>query len=162
MPDVTLEVPLRALALGRRAERDDAADPRIEALRNAFDDAALAGRVAPLEQHAYSQALQPHPLLQFEELELQSHELVDVLIRLPRAARRLAIAHDAPAPLGSRQLERIALDLARRFLYAVLAVTFGFFHDPIASWNPGAAGAKRARALVFVLRDYPILGTFRV
>ena len=49
--DVALEVPLRALALVRRRQRDDAADARIEALRDALDDAALAGRIAALEDH---------------------------------------------------------------------------------------------------------------
>ena len=47
---VALEVPLRALALVRRRQRRDAADARVQALRDALDHAALAGGVAPLEQ----------------------------------------------------------------------------------------------------------------
>src|SRR5262249_11494555 len=49
--DIALEIPLPALLLGRRAERHDAADAGIEALGDALDDAALAGRIAALEEH---------------------------------------------------------------------------------------------------------------
>ena len=49
--DVALEIPLRALALVRRGQRGDAADARVQPLRDALDDAALAGGVAPLEEH---------------------------------------------------------------------------------------------------------------
>jgi len=55
----------------------------------ALDDAAFAGGVAALEQHANPQALQPHPLLHLEELEPQPHKLVEVLIVLGRGVRRL-------------------------------------------------------------------------
>ena len=54
--DVALEVPLRALALGRRAEGDDADDARVRPLDDPLDRAALAGRVAALEQHDDLQA----------------------------------------------------------------------------------------------------------
>ena len=47
--DVALEVPLRLLALGRRRQRDDAADPRRDVLGDPLDHAALAGGVAALE-----------------------------------------------------------------------------------------------------------------
>ena len=40
------------------------------ALSNAFDNAAPARCAAPLEQHADLQAVQPHPFLQFDQLEL--------------------------------------------------------------------------------------------
>jgi hypothetical protein len=46
MSRVALEVPLRALALGRRRQGYDAADPWIEALGNPLDDATLASGVA--------------------------------------------------------------------------------------------------------------------
>src|SRR6185436_20728384 len=46
--DVALEVPLAALALGRRAERDDPDDARVGLLGDALDRAALARRVAAL------------------------------------------------------------------------------------------------------------------
>ena len=48
---VALEVPLGPLALGRRRQRHHAADARVEALGDPLDGAALAGRVATLEDH---------------------------------------------------------------------------------------------------------------
>src|SRR6266404_3676002 len=47
MGDVALKVPLSALLLGRRAERHDAADARVEALADPLDDAALAAASRP-------------------------------------------------------------------------------------------------------------------
>ena len=41
---------IASLALGRRGQRRDAADARIEALRDALDDAALACGVATFEE----------------------------------------------------------------------------------------------------------------
>lgn len=48
--DVALEIPLGLLAVVRRGQRGDPADPRVEALGDALDHAALARRVAPLER----------------------------------------------------------------------------------------------------------------
>ncbi len=49
--DVALEVPLGALALVGRGQRGHPADARVQALGDALDGPALAGRVAALEQH---------------------------------------------------------------------------------------------------------------
>ena len=78
MRDVALEIPLRALALARRRQRGDAADARIEALRDALDDAALAGGVAPLEQHHDFELLVDDPVLQLDELALQPQQLLEI------------------------------------------------------------------------------------
>ena len=51
MFDVALEKPLRPLALGGLVERHHARAARVEMLHVAFDRAALAGRVAALEDH---------------------------------------------------------------------------------------------------------------
>ena len=48
--DVALEIPLRALALARVRQRDDAALPRVEQASEHVDGAALAGRIAAFEQ----------------------------------------------------------------------------------------------------------------
>jgi len=48
---------LAALAFRRRAERDDAADARVQALGDALDDPAFAGRVAALEDDGDLEAL---------------------------------------------------------------------------------------------------------
>jgi hypothetical protein len=60
---VALEIPLALLLLGRCAERDNPADAWVEALRDALNHATLTRCVAPLEQHADPQAVQPHPFL---------------------------------------------------------------------------------------------------
>ena len=79
--DVSLKVPLAALALGRRAERHDAADARVEALGDALDDAPFAGGVAALEDDGDLEALQPDPFLQLDQFELQMGEFVDPRLR---------------------------------------------------------------------------------
>ena len=48
--DVTLEVPLALLALGRLVQRDNLSAARIQMLSEALDRAALAGRITALEQ----------------------------------------------------------------------------------------------------------------
>ena len=101
MGDVALEVPLRALALGRRAERHGADHARVGLLGDALDRAALAGRVAALEEHDHLQALVDDPLLQAHELDLQALELLLVAAlaqppRLERPGRRRAGAVSMP------------------------------------------------------------------
>src|SRR5262249_34957727 len=70
MADVALKIPLRALALAGRGERDDAAHARVQALGNALDDAAFSGRIASLEQHDHSELLVNDPVLELDELAL--------------------------------------------------------------------------------------------
>ena len=88
MLDVPLEVPLRALALGRLLERHDARPARIEVLHEPLDGAALAGRVASLEDDHQLLLRSLHPVLQLEQLDLQQ-ALVPVvhLARQPFAVR---------------------------------------------------------------------------
>ena len=72
MRHIALEVPLRALALVRRGQRDDAADARIEALGDALDHAALAGGIAAFEEHDDLELLCDDPVLQLDQLVLQA------------------------------------------------------------------------------------------
>ena len=69
--DVALEVPLAALDLARLFQRHHARAARIEVLHEALDGAALAGRVAPLEQDHHALAGLLHPGLQLEQFDLQ-------------------------------------------------------------------------------------------
>src|SRR5262249_37181257 len=78
MRDVTLEVPLRALALARRRQGGDAADARIEPLGDALDDAALAGGIAALEDHDDLELVVLHPVLQLDQLALQPEQFLEV------------------------------------------------------------------------------------
>ena len=78
MGDVALEIPLGALALGRRRQRHGAADARVEALGHALDHAALAGGVAALEQHDDLELVGDHPVLQLDQLALQAQQLGEI------------------------------------------------------------------------------------
>ena len=57
--------------LGRRGQGDDAGEARVEVLRDPLDRAALAGRVAALEDDHQPRALGAHPLLDLDELGLK-------------------------------------------------------------------------------------------
>ncbi len=70
MRDVTLEIPLRFLPPGGRAEGDHAADARVHSLADALDGAALAGGVASLEKHHHLETFVPDPFLQFDQFDL--------------------------------------------------------------------------------------------
>ena len=56
MGDVALEVPLADFAFGRRAQGHHAHDARVERFGDALDGAALAGRVATLEDGDHLEA----------------------------------------------------------------------------------------------------------
>ena len=104
---VALEVPLGALAVGRRRQRHDAGDARVEPLGDALDRAALAGAVAALEQHDDLRAGVLHPALQLDQLGLQPQQLAQVDAAGPsRAAARLGRAGGSPCDsAGSDEFE---------------------------------------------------------
>ena len=85
--DVALEVPLRALAVVGRGQRGDAAHARVEPLGDALDHAALAGRVAALEEDHELVAAVDDPVLQLDELALQPEQLLEI-VKPPRAVLR--------------------------------------------------------------------------
>ena len=78
MRDVALEVPLAALALGRRRQRHGAADARVETLRDPLDDAAFARRVPPLEDDDQLELVGDDPVLELDELALQPQQLLEI------------------------------------------------------------------------------------
>jgi hypothetical protein len=117
--DVALEVPLPALPLGRRAERDHPADARVEALGDAFDDAALAGRVATLEDDHDLEAVEAHPLLQLDQLELQMGKFFDVVVILGRLVR-LAALGEMPILLDRRHFLAVPPHQFHRLALAML------------------------------------------
>ena len=85
--DVALEVPLAALALGRRRERDDAGNARVQILGDPLDGAALAGRVPSFEDHedAGSVRRATHSCM-LDQFGLQSREFLRVY-RPPQPGR---------------------------------------------------------------------------
>jgi len=72
MQHVALDVHLRLFPLGRRGQRDDAENPRADALGDRLDDAALAGAVAAFEHNAGLEAFVDGPQLQLDELRVQT------------------------------------------------------------------------------------------
>src|SRR4051812_10128916 len=116
MWDVALKVPLRAFALGRRAEGDGPHHTRVRLLGDPFDRPALASSVAALEDHDDPQALVDNPVLKTDQLYLQTRELLVVasLIELPRFDLVPDKRRTLPFRLDSRHLahatatERIA------------------------------------------------------
>ncbi len=77
---VALEIPLRAFAVVRRGQRRDAAHARIQTLRDALDRAALAGRIAALEDHDEPVARVHDPVLQLDQFALQAEQLAEILL----------------------------------------------------------------------------------
>ena len=120
---VTLEVPLGALALGRRRQRHGAADARVEPLGHALDHAALAGGVATLEQHDHLELAGDHPVLQLDELALQAQQLGEIQaavddIRPGNVAQMIGQArHDVVAQF---QLELLVEAVGQFLLDAIL------------------------------------------
>ena len=110
MRNVTLEIPLRALALARRRKRGDVADPRIEPLGDALDDAALAGGIAALENHHHLELLLLHPALQFHQFALQAEQLLEVDAPVDGLFRCVI------GELVGQRVETIVVDLQFQFL----------------------------------------------
>ena len=77
---VALEIPLRLLAVRRDAQRHHPRHPRVERVRDGLDGAALAGRVAPLEQDHDLEAGVADPLLHLDQLDLELGQLLLVLL----------------------------------------------------------------------------------
>ena len=95
--DVALEVPLGLLALGRLWPVPRYAhDAGVQPLGDALDDAALAGRIAALEDNHDLEAAGAHPLLQLDQLNVQPGEflVVDRLVEPAFAFRRLSRGMD--------------------------------------------------------------------
>src|SRR5215510_2399800 len=101
VPGIALEVPLGLFPLGRRGQRDDLGNPRVEVLRHPLDRAALSRRVPALEDHDDPGVLGSHPLLQFHELGLQPEQLL--LIQRPlQPSCRATLGAPAALALAAR------------------------------------------------------------
>jgi hypothetical protein len=91
--DVALEVPLAALGFGRLLQRDHARAPRIQVLHEALDGAALARRVAALEQDHHALPGFLDPCLQLEQFHLKPVLLLLVVLRRFLRDIRLLLEH---------------------------------------------------------------------
>ena len=99
--DVTLEIPLAALGVGRLGQRDDLGAARIEIFGEALDGAALAGGVAALEKHDDSFAGFLDPGLHFDQLDLQQFDLLEIIPLLHHLRIRIGAADDILFALGA-------------------------------------------------------------
>ena len=63
MRHITLEIPLGAFAIVRRGQGGDAANTRVQALRDAFDDATFAGCIPAFKQNHHPVPGGNHPIL---------------------------------------------------------------------------------------------------
>ncbi|MDT4858452.1 hypothetical protein FQZ97_929220 [compost metagenome] len=96
MRHIALEVPLRALAVVGRWQRHHPAHARVQALRDAFDHAALARRVAPLEHDHHLVPGGLHPVLQLHQFGLQAEQFAEIrapVLLLPQQGIRIEIAN---------------------------------------------------------------------
>src|SRR5438552_2757407 len=89
---VPLEVPLAVLALARLLQRHHPGAARVEVLHEPLDGAALAGRVAPLEEHHQPLAGVLDPVLQLEQLDLHQPLLALVVLAVHPLRVRVALA----------------------------------------------------------------------
>ena len=86
--NVTLKVPLRLFALGRRSQCDDLNRARADSFSDALDGAALARSITTLEQSDDLEASPLYPSRELHELGLQPQKLtlVDTLVQAPPAS----------------------------------------------------------------------------
>ncbi len=120
---VTLEVPLCALALVRCGKRGNAADARVQPLRDALDDAALAGRVTAFENDDDLELLLHDPVLQLDQLALEAKQLLEVDLAVE--------ARELRAPFGA--FRALVLELQLELLVeAVEHLGLDFRGDRIA------------------------------
>ena len=90
--DITLEVDLRLLTLGRLWKSHDTKHTRADTLCNGFDGAALPCSVTSLEKDADLQVLVDCPQLQLHQLYVQSGELTLVILFLELPTRRFGFS----------------------------------------------------------------------
>ena len=118
MGDIALEVPLRLFAIGRRAQGDNPANPRIQDFGNPLDGAAFARCVAAFKQHHNAQAFMANPLLQLDQFNLEAAQFAIVIAVFAKAKWGV---------IGSRAWNRmrIASRFGFPFAFLFLAVLAG-------------------------------------
>ena len=163
MRDIALEVPLAALALGRRGQRHGAADARVETLGDPLDGAALARRVASLEDDDQLELLGDDPVLELDELALQAQELLE--IELPRQrivhladvrfrdSRSASWSSSSSSSISSSRLSWISAltrfwnSLTGLCFFALIDVGFPWLAPPRAAVESGGVGRNVRRRM---------------
>jgi hypothetical protein len=132
---------------------------RIEMLGDALDRAALARRIATLEDHQHLELLVHHPVLQPHQFVLQPEQLAEVKPALKRRASGRG------KTLGHQLIELVVLDLQLQFLVEAVA---DLLPDPVefsgiaVQFQPshGRSPALRRAATTRLLRLCDGLSTF--
>ena len=88
---IALEVPLTGLGRGRLGQRDHPCGPRVEVLHESLDRAALARCVTPLEQQHMAFAVVLRPVLELQQLDLQSVLLLLVGVPVKQLVVRVVL-----------------------------------------------------------------------
>ena len=151
MRHVALEIPLALLALGRRCQSATTRhNPRVEALGDALDHAALAGRVAALEDDHDLQALLLDPFLELDQLLLKGVQLAQVMAvgELVVQDARLAYLSERWLPnshlctVGARELRWSACTVSptRGRTWELVLPALERHHDVLAPALAGHAG----------------------
>jgi hypothetical protein len=110
---VALEVPLRALTVGRFLQRHHASTAGIQVLHEALDGAALAGRIAPLKENHVAGAVLLAPFLKFQQLDLEQP-----LVNLVVVTRHAFVIRVVLAPGIDR--DALAIDQSRIVVIVVI------------------------------------------
>ena len=122
MVHIPLEIPLCAFLFGGLLQRDDAGSARVEVLREPFDGAALAGRVAALEHDHMPVIVGLAPLLQLEQLDLQQSLLFLVPVAMHAFVVRVVLPpgvdRDTVGTEQNRIVVVIVADLKSRHIQA--------------------------------------------
>lgn len=134
MRHIALEIPLRALAVVGRRQRRHAANTRVQALRDALDHAALAGRVTPFEQDDNLVAGVHHPVLQLHELALQPDQLTEIVLPLAGGVPRCVVQRQRVVAVLELQLELL--------IEIILKVTVNALHQFVVDRAHGLSCCK--------------------
>jgi hypothetical protein len=79
MLHVPLKVPLCFFTAVGCGKRSDAANPRIQALGNPFDRAALSSCIAPFKNHYKFVTSRHNPFLQLDQFALQGKQVSEII-----------------------------------------------------------------------------------
>jgi len=91
MRDVALELPLGSLTVIRGRQCCDPAYPRIEALCDAFDNAAFARCIAAFEKDYHLVSGTHNPVLQLHQVTLHTEQFLEVASPMVAVLLRLGI-----------------------------------------------------------------------
>jgi hypothetical protein len=103
MGRIALEIPLGAFPVIGRRQGDGAHRTRVQALRDALGDPALAGGIAAFKEDDHAVTRARHPVLPLHRLALEAQQLTEIAL----AALRVAISGRCALGTGKVILEPV-------------------------------------------------------